>query len=171
MLHKSCILKRSWIKQNTKPEMIPNTMRRNNYDIMLLSETNVNSSSWEAWDGYYCFFSSSMDPKVREKEMKRKEDNKSQANKDRTTAYTHFRNAPDFENAGVAIVVKGTLVDSLKDIKQISGRIMKATFAASGSDISFFAIYALHSAHAFEEKKAFMIYYLMRSCKLRVLIM
>ena len=130
-------------------------MRRNKYDIMLLSETNVNSSSWEAWDGYYCFFSSSIDPKVREKEMKRKEEKKSQASKDRTTTYTHFRNAPDFENAGVAIVIKGTLVDSLKDIKHINGRMMKATFAASGSDISFFAIYAPHSAHAGEEKENF----------------
>ena len=126
------------LNKNTKREIIPDIMRRNKYDIMLLSETNVNSSSWEAWDGYYCFFSSSIDPKVREKEMKRKEEKKSQASKDRTTTYTHFRNAPDFENAGVAIVIKGTLVDSLKDIKQINGRMMKATFAASGSDISFF---------------------------------
>ena len=32
---------------------------------------------------------------------------------------------------------------------------MKATFAASGTDISFFAIYAPHSAHALEEKESF----------------
>ena len=126
----------------------------------------LNSSSWEAWDGYYCFFSSSVDPKIREKEIKRKEDNKSQANKDRTTAYTHFRNAPDFENAGVAIVVKGTLVDSLKDIEQISYFrrvwLRHLLFCASMHRIVHMLL---------KKKKAFMICYQMRSCKLRVLVM
>ena len=68
---------------------------------------------------------------------------------------TNYRNAPDFANAGVAIVIKRTLVCSLKNVKQIDGRIIKATFAASGADVSFFAAYAPHSAYDVEAKEAF----------------
>ena len=59
------------------------------------------------------------------------------------------RRAPDFENAGVAVVIRRTLVCSLKTMKTAGSRIIKATFATSGSDVSLFA-HAPHSAYDIE---------------------
>ena len=55
------------LHNNTKREIIPNITRRNHYDIMLLSETTVSSSSWEAWDGYYCFLARALILKLERK--------------------------------------------------------------------------------------------------------
>ena len=57
----------------TKRELLMDIMRKQNYEVMLLSETNVNTSSFEVWNGFTCFFSSSIDPKIREREEKKRE--------------------------------------------------------------------------------------------------
>ena len=44
---------------------------------------------------------------------------------------------------------------SLRDIKQINGRIIVATFEAQGSPVSFICAYAPHSGHNIEEKEGF----------------
>ena len=49
----------------TKREVVTQLMKDQGYDIMLLTETNVNLNSWEKWDGFVCFFSTGVDPKVR----------------------------------------------------------------------------------------------------------
>ena len=150
----ACLNVRGFNKQ-TKREIITDIMRRNHYDIMLLSETNANCSSWENWKEYVCSFSSSIDPKIREQEMKKKEEKKGQGKGKHDATRTNYRNAQDFENAGVAIVIKRTSVGHVKNVKQIDGRIIKATFAASGSDVSFFAAYAPHTAYDVEAKETF----------------
>ena len=128
-------------------------MRKQNYEVMLLSETNVNTSSFEVWNGFTCFFSSSIDPKIREREEKKREQNKG-VGKGRQNN-SNYRVAPDFENAGVAIVVKNTLIDALVDVKQINGRLMKISFGAQCSPISFFCAYAPHSSYDMEYKEEF----------------
>ena len=131
----------------TKRELIDAIMKEHSYDLILLTETNVNSSCWEEWGSSFCFFSSGVDPKVREREMKKREE---------TTISgppgTTCRSPADFENAGVGIVINSVLMPSLRDIKQINGRILVATFEAQGSPVSFICAYAPHSGHKIEEK-------------------
>ena len=68
---------------------------------------------------------------------------------------TTCRSSADFENAGVGIVINSVLMPSLRDIKQINGRIIVATFEAQGSPVSFICAYAPHSGHNIEEKEGF----------------
>ena len=48
-------------------------MKDQGYDIMLLTETDVNLNSWENGTVFVCFFSTGVDPKVREREEKKRE--------------------------------------------------------------------------------------------------
>ena len=48
-------------------------MKDQGYDIMLLTETNVNWNSWENGTVLFVFFSTGVDPKVREREEKKRE--------------------------------------------------------------------------------------------------
>ena len=98
---------------------------------------------------------SDVDPKVREREIKKREANKGKGKGPSDGNAVNYRLAPDFENAGLAIVVKNSLMDALKDVKQIHRRIMKITFEAQGADISFLSVYAPHSTHDTETKEAF----------------
>ena len=125
-------------------------MKKHSYDILLLTETNVNTSSWEKWDSSTCFFSSNIDPKIREREMKKRDEN---INPGRARA--NYRTSEDFENAGVGIVINSSLLPSLRDIRQINGRIITATFEAQGSPLSFICAYAPHSGHTIEQKEEF----------------
>ena len=137
----------------TKREVVVDIMRKHHYEIMLLSETNVNTCGCEKWNDYTCFFSTDIDPKVKEKEDKRREQNKGRGKGQ--PQGINYRLAPDFENAGVAIVIKNTLAGALKEVKPLNGRIMKVTFQAHGSDISFIAAYAPHSLHEIDTKEMF----------------
>ena len=74
------------------------------YDVMLLSETNKNIADVDKWDGYTCFFSTDIDPKIRGKAEKQREGRKYGIGKGR--GKSNYKKEPDFENAGVAIVSK-----------------------------------------------------------------
>ena len=87
----------------TKRETLVKIMKQNQYEVLLLTETNVNLGCVEKWDGYTAFFSTSIDPKVRDREVARRENNSLGKEKQ---DWTSHRLAADFENAGVAIVLK-----------------------------------------------------------------
>ena len=57
----------------------------------------------------------------------------------------NYRLDADFENAGVAIVVKNTSLSAVKNVKQINRRAMTLTFASYGVDVTLLAVYAQHS--------------------------
>ena len=59
------------------------------------------------------------------------------------------------ENAGVAIVVKNNLPTSIKDFKQVDGRIVSVTFASHGYDMTFICAYAPHSGLSTDAKEEF----------------
>ena len=135
--------------QLTKRELIDDVLKQHQYDVLLLTETNVNTCSWEKWDNSVCFFSSSVDPKVREREEIRRLDGRPEG------ARVNYRLLPDFENAGVGIAVRTTLLPSLHDVKQINGRIISASFEAQGSPLTLICAYAPHSGHSTELKEEF----------------
>jgi hypothetical protein len=70
-------------------------------------------------------------------------------------ARVNYRLLPDFETAGVGVVVRTTLLPSLHDIKQINGRIITGSFEAEGSPMTFICAYAPHSGHNTEVKEDF----------------
>lgn len=144
--------------QLTKREVLDDIMKRYSYDLLLLTETNINTCSWEKWGSSTCFFSSDIDPKIREREVKKREDSSLPG---RFGAYS--RTMPDFEHSGVGIAIKTSLLPSLRDIRQINGRIIIAEF-----ELSFICAYAPHSGHNIEKRKSFMNSYLMRFHKSRV---
>ena len=88
----------------------------------------------ESWDGATAFFSTSIAAVTKEREEKKRE-------RDRLTgarnpnAACNYRSEPDFENAGVGIVIKDSLLNSVKNVRQISGRIMSLTFSSHGFDV------------------------------------
>ena len=84
----------------------------------------------ESWDGATAFFSTSIAAVTKEREEKKRE-------RDRLTgarnpnAACNYRSEPDFENAGVGIIIKDSLLNSVKNVRQISGRIMSLTFSST----------------------------------------
>jgi exonuclease III len=139
----------------TKREMIDNIMKRN-FDICLLTETNVNSNCVEYWDSCTAFFSTSIDPKVKEREEKKREDkNYRSSYPENEQRLPNYRLAADFENAGVGIVVRNTCINALQEVEHINGRIMTATFTAHGGDVRLVCAYAPHSAYPTEDKEYF----------------
>ena len=77
----------------TKWQLIVDTMKKERYDVMLLSETQVNSSSLETHDDYLFFFSSDVLPDKK-----------------------------DREHAGVGIVLHKKLRPCVYEVRQISSR-------------------------------------------------
>jgi hypothetical protein len=138
----------------TKREVVTQLMKDQGYDIMLLTETNVNLNSWEKWDGFVCIFSTGVDPKVREREEKKRENTK-MAPYNPGIYRNNYRTCPDFENAGVGIVIRNGLLSSLTDIRQINGRIMAATFDSTGSPLTFITAYVPHGGYNTEIKEDF----------------
>ena len=91
--------------------MIDNIMKGNNFDMFLLTETNVNSNCVEYWDSCTAFFSTSIDPKVKEREEKKREDKIYRSSyPENEQRLPNYRLAADFENAGVGIVIKNTCI-------------------------------------------------------------
>ena len=134
----------------TKRELVGAILKEHAYDLILLTETNVNSSCWEEWGNSFCFYSSGKDAKVRERELKKREETTIS-----NTPGTIGRTSADFEHGGVGIVSNSMPMSSLRDIKQINGWIIVATFGAQGSPISFICAYAPHSGHITDIKEDF----------------
>ena len=130
------------LNQLTKRETLVKILKDNQYEVLLLTETNVNLNSLEYWDGYTAFFSTNIEPKIREREQNRRESvSIAVANKSPNNRTSHRLDA-DFEHAGVGIVMKNCFLNSLKDVEQINGRIATVTFASHGYDLTFVCAYA-----------------------------
>ena len=56
------------VYQLTKRETLVNIMKMEQFEMRLLTETNVNSSIVECWDGFTAFFSTSIEPVIKERE-------------------------------------------------------------------------------------------------------
>ena len=65
------------------------------------------------------------------------------------------RRDPDFEHAGVGIAIKKKWLNNIKEVKEVSGRIMVVTLAAVGGDIHFVSVYAPPADHKLQKKEAF----------------
>ena len=139
----------------TKREVIDDIMKHQLFDILLLTETNVNSNCVEYWDSCTAFFSTSIDPKVKEREEKKREENYHPHGLGNEQRITNYRLAADFENAGVGIIVKNSCLNALQEVQHINGRVMTATFTAHGGDVRFVCAYAPHSAYPTEDKEEF----------------
>ena len=77
-------------------------MEKQGYEILLMTETNVNTSSFETWDGYTAFYSTNIDPKVLERERDKRESAVASGARQSEPGTTN-RLAEDFEHAGVGI--------------------------------------------------------------------
>ena len=67
----------------------------------------------------------------------------------------NYRLDADYENAGVGIVVKNSLLNAFKNVKQINGRMMSLTLASYGFDVTIITAYAPHSNDDTEMKENF----------------
>ena len=67
----------------------------------------------------------------------------------------NYRLDADDENAGVGIVVKNNLLNAIKNVKQISGRMVSFTLASYGFDVTIITAYAPHSNYDTEVKENF----------------
>ena len=95
-------------------------MKREGYEVLLMTETNVNSSCVETWDGYTAFYSTNIDPKVKEQEPNNREN-----------AAISERRQCNPGHAGVGIIVKDSLVNSVTHVRQRNGRTISITFFMS----------------------------------------
>ena len=111
------------LNQLTKRETLVKILKDNQYKVLLLTETNVNLNSIEYWDGYTAFLSANIEPKIREREQKRRESASIAVANKRPNNRTSHRLDAEFEHAGVGIVMKNCFQNSLQDVKQINGRI------------------------------------------------
>ena len=144
----------------TKQQQIERHMKAENLDILMISETNRNTSDMHRWDGYTVFYSTSIDPKVREQEEKRRENLPKGKRKGKGKGIPPhdpfaYKSDPDYEKAGVGIVINNKLLRYLKDVKQTSGRSMHITLQAAGGDINFVSNYAPHAGYNLEDKEIF----------------
>ena len=90
----------------TKRELIVKRMKEEKIDIMLLTETNVNTNSVEDKGNFIFFFSTSVDPKIRESAEERRAQGKGNGKGKDALVLT------DKETAGVGIVIAKRLVHS-----------------------------------------------------------
>ena len=65
------------------------------------------------------------------------------------------RRDPDFEHAGVGIAIRKKWLNNIKEVKEVSGRVMVVTLAAVGGDIHFVSVYAPPADHKLQKKEAF----------------
>jgi len=124
------------------------------YEVLLMTETNVNSSCVETWDGYAAFYSTNIDPKVKGREHNNRE-NAAFSGRRQCNPGTSHRLATDFEHAGVGIIVKDSLVNSTTHVRQRNGRIISITLSCQGFDVTMISAYAPHSGYQAEDKEAF----------------
>ena len=110
----------------TKRQHIGKIMRSEGLDILLLTETQVNTSSIEIHNEFTFFFSSDVQPGKSER-----------------------------EHAGVGIVMHRKLKPFVYEIKQTNGRLMAMKLRAKGMNIAFVCCYAPHSGHLTETKESF----------------
>ena len=110
----------------------------------------INSSIVECWDGFPACFSTGIEPVIEEREGKKRENRRltgANANMPR-----NYRLDADYENAGVGIVVKNNLLNAIKNVKQINGRMMSLTLASYGFDVTIITAYAPQSNYDTEKK-------------------
>ena len=110
----------------TKRQLIGDTMKKEGLDLMLLTETQVNSSSVEIHDDFTFFFSSDVQP-----------------------------GRTDREHAGVGIAIHRWLIPFLYEVKQTNGRLMAVRLRSHGINLAFLCCYAPHSGHTTEVKESF----------------
>ena len=65
------------------------------------------------------------------------------------------RRDADFEHAGVGIAIRKKWLNNIKEVKEISGRIMVVTLTAVGGDLHFVSVYAPPADHKLQKKEAF----------------
>ena len=117
-----------------------------------MTETNVNSSCVETWDGYTAFYSTNIDPKVKEREQNNRE-NAALSGRRQCNPWTSHRLAADLEHAGVGIVVQDSLVNSITHVWHRNGRIISISFSCQGY-VTMISAYAPHSGYQTEDKEA-----------------
>ena len=110
----------------TKRQHLTKVMQDERLDILLLTETQENTSSIEAHNDFTFFFSSDIQP-----------------------------GRSDREHAGVGIVIHRRMKPFLYEVKQISGRIMAMRLRSFGTNIAFICGYAPHSGHTTAVKEDF----------------
>lgn len=149
------------INEIGKRQELTKWAKDNNMDIILLQETKRNTSDLEnggIWEEYTIFYSTSVDPKVREKEEKsrelRKGTGKGWGKTKKEKRNTHF-NAPDYEHAGVAIMIRTRLLKYTKIVQPISGRLMYLILKAEGGNLAIINAYAPTAMAPTEKKDMF----------------
>jgi hypothetical protein len=65
------------------------------------------------------------------------------------------RRDADFEHAGVAIAVRKKWKNNIKEVREVSGRILLVTLAAAGGDLHFVSVYAPPADHSTKKKESF----------------
>ena len=65
------------------------------------------------------------------------------------------RRDADFEHAGVAIAVRKKWKNNIKEVREVSGRIILVTLAAAGGDLHFVSVYAPPANHSTKKKESF----------------
>ena len=110
----------------TKRQLIVDVMRKECLDILLLTETQANSSSVESHDEFIFLFSSDIQP-----------------------------GKNDREHAGVGIVIHKRLKPFLYEVRQNNGRTMAIRLRSHGMNLAFLCCYAPHSGHSTETKESF----------------
>ena len=120
-----------------------------------MSETKRNQEDMEngeAWGMFSAFYSTNIEPKLREKAENRREDKKGKG-KGKATQ-THWA-APDYEHAGVGIAIHNKSLPYLKVLQAINSRIMYITLNAKGGNISLFLVYAPTATHSSDSQEDF----------------
>ena len=110
-----------------KKRLLVDIMKKENYDIMLLQETNHNRNSVETVNGYDFFFSTDVTP----------------------------RDAVPVERAGVGVIVSKNLKHFIHDVTQISGRFISVILKSKGRNLCFSSCYAPHSGYDVDTKALF----------------
>ena len=133
----------------TKGALIADIMKKQHYDIMLLQETNENTKSVRAIQGFDFYFSTDIKQEEILKTKTRIEEAKAKGKGTSSIQKT------DVERAGVAIVVSPQIRPFVKDVRQISGRIISLELRAKGRNLHFTSCYAPHSGYDTDSKSMF----------------
>ena len=133
----------------TKGALIADIMKKQHYDIMLLQETNENTKSVRTIQGLDFYFSTDIKQEEILKTKTRIEEAKAKGKGTSSIQKT------DVERAGVAIVVSPQIRPFVKDVRQISGRIISLELRAKGRNLHFTSCYAPHSGYDTDSKSMF----------------